>query len=76
MDRHGLKTCATGSPEPGQTWVDPPRICRAEQDWDTGLTRTTGDVIVVPEPGTALLGVIGALAALASRRGMRRRSFV
>jgi autotransporter-associated beta strand protein len=37
---------------------------------------STGDVIVVPEPGTALLGVIGALAALASRRGMRRRSFV
>ena len=36
----------------------------------------TGRVIVVPEPGTALLGVLGALAALASRRGMRRRSFV
>ena len=37
---------------------------------------STGDIIVVPEPGTALLGVIGALAALASRRGMRRRPFV
>jgi len=37
---------------------------------------STGDVIVVPEPGTALLGVIGALAALASRRGMRRCPFV
>ena len=36
----------------------------------------TGRVIVVPEPDTALLGVLGALAALASRRGMRRRSFV
>ena len=36
---------------------------------------STGDIIVVPEPSTALLGVIGALAALASRRGMRRRSF-
>ena len=29
----------------------------------------TGRVIVVPEPDTALLGVLGALAALASRRG-------
>jgi hypothetical protein len=33
---------------------------------------STGPVIVVPEPGTALLGVLGALAALASRRGSRR----
>lgn len=33
---------------------------------------STGRVIVVPEPGTALLGVLGALAALASRRGSRR----
>jgi len=39
------------------------------------FTESTGDIIVVPEPGTALLGVIGALAALASRRGMRRRPF-
>jgi hypothetical protein len=30
---------------------------------------STGRVIVVPEPGTALLGVLGVLAALASRRG-------
>jgi autotransporter-associated beta strand protein len=36
---------------------------------------STGRVIVVPEPGTALLGVLGALAALVSRRGMRRRPF-
>ena len=33
---------------------------------------STGPVIVVPEPGTALLGVLGVLAALASRRGSRR----
>ena len=33
---------------------------------------STGRVIVVPEPGTALLGVLGVLAALASRRGSRR----
>ena len=30
---------------------------------------STGRAIVVPEPGTALLGVLGVLAALASRRG-------
>jgi len=33
---------------------------------------STGRVIVVPEPGTTLLGVLGVLAALASRRGRRR----